>query len=95
MIIAILNLLYNFFFRFRGVFKVCIESNATAKYMYVNSCPVSAEDMTSANFRLIYGSIGKNCTSFVYHCVMDPNMTRMIEVCAPVTNILGSYFPLY
>lgn len=66
----------------------CPESNRTAKF--VDSCPESAKKWAEAASRFNCQDIKNNCTSFVYHCVMNSNRTKMIEVCAPVTNILGS-----
>lgn len=66
----------------------CPESIATVHY--VNSCPQSAEKWAEAAERLKCHSISTNCTTFVYHCVMNPYKTRLIEVCAPKKLILGN-----
>lgn len=67
----------------------CPESNRTATF--VDSCPESAEKRAEAASQLNCQNIKHKCTSFVYHCVMNHNRTNVIEVCAPVTNILGNY----
>lgn len=64
----------------------CPEPSETVKF--VDSCPESAEKLEEAAIRF-------NCqkykcpTSFVYHCVMNSNRTKTIELCAPKTYILG------
>lgn len=72
-----------------GITSQCQESITTVHY--VNACPRSAEKWTEAAKRLNCQSISTNCTTFVYHCVMDPYKTTMIEVCAPKTLILGHF----
>lgn len=64
----------------------CPESKTTIKF--VNSCPLSSKEWAVATSKMNCQNIKNTCSSFVYHCVMNSNMTRMIEVCAPVTNIL-------
>lgn len=64
----------------------CPESKTTIKF--VNSCPLSSKEWAVAASKMNCQNIENTCSSFVYHCVMNSNMTRMIEVCAPVTNIL-------
>lgn len=66
----------------------CLESTKTVHY--VNACPQSAEKWTEAAKRLNCQSISTNCTTFVYHCVLDHYRTKMIEVCAPKKIILGT-----
>lgn len=62
----------------------------------VDICPVSEEEWRQAAAR-------KNCTAFanrcsepdklVYHCVIDPYVNQLIEVCAYAQNIvLGKIF---
>lgn len=62
----------------------------------VDICPVSEEKWRQATAR-------KNCTAFanqcsepdklVYHCVIDPYVNQLIEVCAYAQNIvLGKNF---
>lgn len=62
----------------------------------VDICPVSEEEWRQAGAR-------KNCTAFanqcsepdklVYHCVIDPYVNQLIEVCAYAQNIvLGKIF---
>lgn len=62
----------------------------------VDICPVSEEEWRQADAR-------KNCTAFanqcsepdklVYHCVIDPYVNQLIEVCAYAQNIvLGKIF---
>lgn len=70
----------------------CPESNRTARF--VDSCPESAVKWKEAASRFNCQNIQHKCTSFVYHCVMNSNRTKMIEVCAPETNILGNYVVL-
>lgn len=67
----------------------CPESNTTINF--VTSCPLSENEWINAASKMNCQSIENNCVSFVYHCVMNSHMTGMIEVCAPVTNILGKY----
>lgn len=67
----------------------CPQSNTTIKF--VNSCPLSANEWTIADAKMNCQNKENTCSSFVYHCVMNSDMTRMIEVCAPVTNILGEF----
>lgn len=71
----------------------CPESKTTIKF--VNSCPLSSKEWAIAASKMNCQNIENTCSSFVYHCVMNSNMTRMIEVCAPVTNILGKYLVLF
>lgn len=72
-----------------GITNQCPESTTTVHY--VNSCPQSAEKWTEAAKRINCQSISTNCTTFVYHCVMDHYRTTLIEVCAPKKLILGIY----
>lgn len=72
-----------------GITSQCQESITTVHY--VNACPRSAEKWTEAAERLNCQSISTNCTTFVYHCVMDHYRTTLIEVCAPKKLILGIY----
>lgn len=67
----------------------CPESNRTATF--VDSCPESAEKWEEEAYRFNCQNIQHKCTSFVYHCVMNHYRTKMIEVCAPITNILGNH----
>lgn len=71
---------------------LCPESNTTINF--VTSCPLSENEWLIAASKMNCQSIENNCASFVYHCVMDSNMTRMIEVCGPVTIIVGKYLVL-
>ena len=58
----------------------------------VNSCPENEEDWQEAATR-------KNCSAYAsqcdesdrlqYHCVIDPLITGLLEVCAYVQNIVG------
>lgn len=67
----------------------CPISRATVKI--VDICPVSEEEWRQAAAR-------KNCTAFanqcsepdklVYHCVIDPYVNQLIEVCAYAQNIV-------
>lgn len=77
-----------FFPQIFGITSECPEPIATVHY--VNSCPQSAEKWAEAAERLNCHSISTKCTTFVYHCVMDPYQTRLIEVCAPKKLILGN-----
>lgn len=82
------------FFLFHGCFlktledpMECPQSNTTIKF--VNSCPLSTTEWTIAAEKMNCHHKENTCSSFVYHCVMNFDVTKMIEVCAPVTNILG------
>lgn len=87
-IIKILKFLAFFPQKF-GITSQCQESITTVHN--VNACPQSAEKWTEAAKLLNCQSISTNCTTFVYHCVMDHYRTTLIEVCAPKKLVLGIY----
>ena len=68
----------------------CPVSNRTVKE--VNSCPENEEDWQEAATR-------KNCSAYAsqcdepdklkYHCIINPFVNRLLEVCAYVQAIVG------
>ena len=61
----------------------------------MSRCPANAEEWKSAAARKDCRAVGMNqsCSddgSFVYHCVLNEDATKLIEVCAPVWYMSGS-----
>lgn len=66
----------------------CPESNTTARY--VLTCPQSAKEWREALSRFNCQNIANNCSSFEYHCLMNHDTSKFVEVCAPIELIVGN-----
>lgn len=58
----------------------------------VNECPRNAVEWDARSAIYNCSSINQTCVQkdmFVYHCVVNPNQTMFIEVCAPLKYIYG------
>ena len=89
----ILMYLLTFFPQSLG-WKACPQSIPTVSY--VSRCPANAEEWKSAAARKDCRALGmkQNCSddgSFAYHCVLNEDGTKLMEVCAPVWDMSGSY----
>ena len=74
--------------------KACPQSIPTVSY--VSRCPADAEEWKSAAAKKDCRALGMNqsCSddgSFAYHCVLNEEGTKLMEVCAPVWYMSGSY----
>lgn len=58
------------------------------------TCPESAKEWREAASRFNCQNFANNCSSFVYHCVMNHDSSEFIEVCAPNVLIVGNYYCL-
>ena len=75
-------------------YKACPQSIPTVSY--VSRCPANAEEWKSAAAKKDCKAVGMNqsCSddgSFAYHCVLNEGGTKLMEVCAPVWYMSGSY----
>ena len=73
--------------------KACPQSIPTVSY--VSRCPANAEEWKSAAAKKDCKAVGMNqsCSddgSFAYHCVLNEEGTKLMEVCAPVWYMSGS-----
>lgn len=62
----------------------------------VNGCPDSEESWKEAAVRKKCDVHAKQCSEperLVYHCVINPNINQMLEVCAYAQNIVGGRIP--
>ncbi|XP_078321370.1 uncharacterized protein LOC111110939 isoform X2 [Crassostrea virginica] len=72
--------------------KACPQSIPTVSY--VSRCPANAEEWKSAAAKKDCKAVGMNqsCSddgSFAYHCVLNEDGTKLMEVCAPVWYMSG------
>ena len=72
----------------------CPQSIPTVSY--VSRCPADAEEWKTAAAKKDCRALGMNqsCSdddSFVYHCVLSGDGTKLMEVCAPVWYMSGNY----
>lgn len=67
----------------------CQKSNTTARY--VLTCPQSVKEWREAASRFNCQSIANNCSTFEYHCVMNHDTSKFVEVCAPNEIITGDH----
>ncbi|XP_062608267.1 uncharacterized protein LOC134270108 [Saccostrea cucullata] len=68
----------------------CITSNETLKY--VDHCPTTRKEWQEQSLQKNCNKINQNCTernNFQYHCLINELVNQTVEVCAPVTEILG------
>ena len=70
----------------------CPQSIPTVSY--VSRCPTNAEEWKSAAARKDCRALGmnQNCSddgSFVYHCVLSEDGTKLMEVCAKIWYMSG------
>lgn len=67
----------------------------------VNQCPRNSLEWDARSAIYNCSSVNQTCVQkdmFVYHCVVNPNQTIFIEVCAPLKYIYGNivlYYTLY
>ncbi|XP_062612602.1 uncharacterized protein LOC134274340 [Saccostrea cucullata] len=59
----------------------CEESLRTIAY--VSACPTDFKEYQAAAIKKNCRQYNQTCRSFEYHCVLNDDMTRVIEVCAP------------
>ncbi|XP_062575179.1 uncharacterized protein LOC134237093 isoform X3 [Saccostrea cucullata] len=68
----------------------CQESNTTLKY--VDRCPKTLIEWRERSLMKNCGNIKQDCTeknNFQYHCLINEYLNETVEVCAPVSQILG------
>lgn len=70
----------------------CNESLPTAKY--VDRCPRNDMEWKARAATFNCSSVKQSCVEmsmFLYHCVLNADGTKRLEVCAPVKTIHGKY----
>lgn len=64
----------------------------------VNACPESKVNWEKAEEKKQCYQITQNCTTpekFTYHCLPNKSLDHLVEVCAPVQNIVGHHCSFY
>lgn len=70
----------------------CTQSIPTVAV--VDACPHSKEEWEKAEEKKQCYQITQNCTppeKFTYHCLPNKSLDHLVEVCAPVQNIVGKF----
>jgi hypothetical protein len=70
----------------------CSESHGTLQY--VERCPKTLTEWKERSLLKKCQDINQLCTgreNFTYHCLINEFLNATVEVCAPVTIILGKF----
>lgn len=95
--------MYTFFDKFCRSKRLADCKDAVDSIEFVTSCPTSKNGWERAANKKncsAMASLWGNCTAnghppFVYHCLVDEQRTKLLEVCAPDILIIGNPFSFF
>ncbi|XP_061180303.1 uncharacterized protein LOC133188835 [Saccostrea echinata] len=65
------------------------------EFRYVEECPVTEEQRIQASKAMLCSTTTINGSPNPYHCVIDPSVSKLIEVCAEPVQVIGRFCAEY